>query len=202
MHDIMVRPLPAGCRLTAIYDVSIFFLPFPSVFLSSFRVTLMIFLGFLVAIEWTGYSRVILDLRWVRRPATARFFFFFLTRSQSINRQICPTLCVPPLLLFEPLVSLTHPLLFPLHPPPPTLPTVLNRRKNQRTQPRRRSRPRPPQRSNVVRTRRHGRRLLEPDEDREDGDGRGREEGGGAEQADEDEFGGLCASVFFLSFLT
>lgn len=22
MHEIMVRPLPAGCRLTAIYDVS------------------------------------------------------------------------------------------------------------------------------------------------------------------------------------
>ena len=37
MHDIMVKPLPPGCRLTAIFDVSWVFRPGPTNPLTSKR---------------------------------------------------------------------------------------------------------------------------------------------------------------------
>jgi hypothetical protein len=48
MHDIMVKPLPPGCRLTAIFDVSWVFRPGPTNPLTSERTSLAILGRYLV----------------------------------------------------------------------------------------------------------------------------------------------------------
>lgn len=81
MHAIMVRPLPAGCRLTAIFDVSILSFPFLALGLE-----LMVF-GACVVVPFgfcTGY--VCHSSYHSLFPSLVLFIFFSVPRS-SLHRK-------------------------------------------------------------------------------------------------------------------